>query len=426
MSISPELKLWATAAQARYIDAILEHGTQAAAARVLQINQRTIERGIAAVLRKSRADAEAPNDNAPGFEVRGVSTSYDQAGQVQARHVREAPVSPFDGGGIGESPARDGGDHYVVKGVSTYFDGEGQQRGQWVKTKLDDQRRADAARAAFAAMADELPRLNPVAAPAHSLPHLCNLYTMTDAHVGMLAWHKEGGANWDLKTAERELTGCFQQMIASSPAAATCVINQLGDWLHFDGLDAVTPTNRHLLDADARFQKVVVASLRILRSIVDMALRRHETVHIIMAEGNHDVASSVWLRVMFGALYENEPRVIVNDSALPYYMHRHGKTALWFHHGHLKKFEGLPGLIAAQFSVAWGETTKRYIHMGHCHHERVQEFPGVKVVQHPTLAARDAYAARHGYLSERQATAYTYHAEYGQVGAYTVTPEMLA
>jgi hypothetical protein len=50
----------------------------------------------------------------------------------------------------------------------------------------------------------------------------------------------------------------------------------------------------------------------------------------------------------------------------------------------------------------------------------------MKVVQHATLAARDAYAARGGWMSERQCTAYTYHTEYGQVCCNTVTPEMLA
>ena len=45
--------------------------------------------------------------------------------------------------------------------------------------------------------------------------------------------------------------------------------------------------------------------------------------------------------------------------------------------------------------------------------------------QHSTLAARDAYAARGGWHSERQATSITYHSRWGQVARHTVTPEML-
>ena len=387
--VDPTLKQWATSAQARYIDAINETGSASAAARQLGLAKSTV---IQAMINLKKRAA-----------IKGWSPDHDM--------TRTVP------------------DGFSVKGVSSYYGqndaGETVLKGQWVKSRADDERREQIMRAAFEAMAVELPRLAPIPAPTETYDQLCNLYTMTDCHVGMLAWHQEGGANWNLKIAETELTGCFRQMIASSPPARSCVINQLGDWLHFDSMEAVTPTNRHLLDADGRFQKVVVASLRVLRAMVDAALEQHERVHIIMAEGNHDIASSVWLRVMFSALYEHEPRVTVNESALPYYMHRHGRTVLWFHHGHLKKAEGLPGLFAAQFPVAWGETTKRYIHLGHCHHEMVKEHAGVKVVQHPTLAARDAYAARAGYTSERQATAYTYHSEFGQVASFTVTPEML-
>lgn len=48
------------------------------------------------------------------------------------------------------------------------------------------------------------------------------------------------------------------------------------------------------------------------------------------------------------------------------------------------------------------------------------------VIQHSTLAARDAYAARGGWMSERHVTSITYSDKYGQVARNTVTPEMLS
>jgi hypothetical protein len=157
-----------------------------------------------------------------------------------------------------------------------------------------------------------------------------------------------------------------------------------------------------------------------------MALAKHEKVVVLMAEGNHDISSSIWLRVMFKALFENEPRVSVIDSPLPYYVYQHGKTMLAFHHGHLHKNDRLPILFASEFPKVWGETTKRYAHCGHRHHVEEKEHSGITVIQHATLAARDAYAARGGWIAERQVSAITYHAEYGQVGRVTVTPEMVA
>jgi len=68
---------------------------------------------------------------------------------------------------------------------------------------------------------------------------------------------------------------------------------------------------------------------------------------------------------------------------------------------------------------------KRYVHVGHRHHVEEKEFSGIKIIQHSTLAARDAYAARGGWMSERQMLAITYHADHGEVARSTVTPEML-
>jgi hypothetical protein len=98
---------------------------------------------------------------------------------------------------------------------------------------------------------------------------------------------------------------------------------------------------------------------------------------------------------------------------------------LAFHHGHKKKNDQLPILFASQYPGIWGATTKRYAHTGHRHHGEAKEHSGMTVTQHPTLAARDAYAARGGWISERQASAITYHSHYGRVGEVVVCPEML-
>ena len=49
----------------------------------------------------------------------------------------------------------------------------------------------------------------------------------------------------------------------------------------------------------------------------------------------------------------------------------------------------------------------------------------MRVTQHPTLAARDAYAARGGWVTGREATSITYHKKFGKVGETTICPEML-
>lgn len=382
------LAQFATVRQLEYLDAIKQHGSATKAAAALVVNRRGVDQSLRALRMKAAAHGYSPEHDltrplAPGQMLRGASTLY--------RRGESEPVL------------------------------------QWVKSSADAEAQAAIQRAALEAMAQDIPRLSAIVpVPGNHRGDLCTVYTLTDSHVGMLAWGKESGADWDLKIAERTLVGCFAGMIAASPPASIGFISQLGDFLHYDSaLAAVTPIHGHSLDADGRMPKMVTSAIRILRTVIDMALHKHDRVVVLLAEGNHDVTSSVWLRAMFQALYENEPRIQVIDSELPYYQYQHGSTMLAFHHGHLHKLQGLPILFAAQFPEVWGATTKRYCHTGHRHHVEEKEHSGMTVIQHPTLAARDAYAARGGWIAERQVTSITYSSKFGQVARHTVTPEML-
>jgi len=317
-------------------------------------------------------------------------------------------------------------DGYQVKGTSTLYR-DGKQALQWVKTSIDAERQQEVFREALAGMKERLPRLAPVAPPPATLADLANLYVITDYHIGMLAHHTEGGADWDLKIAEKTLNGCFSQMISSAPTAETAIICQLGDFLHQDSIYPQTGTfgSSHILDADSRFTKIVRVAIKCLRNMIDMALKKHKNVYVILAEGNHDVTSSIWLREMMAALYEDDSRVNIDTSELPYYVHKHGETMLAFHHGHLKKMASLTATFAAQFAPIWGTTKFRYAHCGHLHHTHIKEDAGMIVTQHQTLTAKDSYSARHGYHAVRGAQCITYHVKHGQVATNNVTPEML-
>jgi hypothetical protein len=388
--VDPKLKDWATPRQAELIDAINEHGGLRAASRALG---RAVS-GFSQMLSSVKAKAS----------LGGYSPDHDL----------NKPIAPG----------------YVGKGHSTLYrvdkqTGEKREVLQWVKTKADEHARANMIEQAFLAASDELPRLPPLDPPDLVLGQLLNLYTITDYHLGMQAWAAEGGEDWDLVIAEMMLHKAFAQMVSSSPAAHKGVVNIQGDFLHTDGKTPVTPLHRHVLDASGRYAQMVHAAVRVMRRVVDMALARHTEVEVIFAEGNHDLEGSMWLRIMFAALYENEPRLTVNASELPFYVVRWGKVMLGIHHGHQVKNDALPLLFAAQYPTVWGETTKRYAHAGHRHHAETKEHSGMIVEQHPTLSARDAYAARGGWIAERAARCITYHETFGEVGRTTVTPEML-
>jgi hypothetical protein len=282
--------------------------------------------------------------------------------------------------------------------------------------------------AAIEAMCDDIPR-ELVSQPCSNETNsaLVNQYTFTDHHFGMLAWGKENlQADYDLEEAERLLVQWFKRAIEVSPNAKTAILAQLGDLLHADGLTPETPSSGHTLDADSRFSKVVRVVIRVIRQVIAMLLQKHEVVRVIMAEGNHDLSASVWLREMLGALYENEPRVSVDNSASPYYVYKHGRTVLFYHHGHLSRFDKVSSVMAGMFRREYGDSDFAYCHMGHLHHDKLQEGNLMTVEQHQTLAARDAYASRGGWLSGRSAKVITYHDKYGEVGRSTINFEMIS
>ncbi len=364
------------------VDAVTAHGGKAQAARVLGLPENTLRSRYISALAK-------------GFTP-----------QCQALKVGDQ-AAPGPG--------------LMLKGTSTYYGADG-KISQWVKTDRDMEQLYEMQKAALAAMCAEIAPLPKIAGPRHAQKDLLTLLTITDAHVGALAWDKETGADWDLTIAENCLVTTFCQMIDAAPSSAIGIVNQLGDFLHFDSLVPLTPTSKHALDADSRYQKIVEVSVRILRRVISHALSKFPKVQVYMHEGNHDPAGSVWLRVMMAQLYANNPRVSVGMSPNPYTAFQHGKNFIGFHHGHLSQKDKLPLLFAAKFPEMWGTTTHRVIHVGHLHHVVEHEHPGISVIQHATLAAPDAYAARNGWLSKRQAVSITYHADRGEIARAVFIP----
>lgn len=363
------------------IAALREHGSYRAAARALGVNYNAV------------------NERAKRLQLRGFSPEH------QMPHVLP--------------------DLYVAKRVSTLRDANGNVRAQWLIGAPDQDKVRAFFDAAAKALCEEIPKAEPVPAPSYVEDRLLNCYVITDYHLGMLSWHEETGADWDTAIAENTLVRWFYRAIASAPAADTAVLAQLGDFLHFDGLDTLTPTSGHSLDADTRFAKLVRVAIRALRRVIALLLSKHRHVHVIMAEGNHDLASSVWLRELLAAMYANEPRVSVDTNPDPYYCFEWGKTALFFHHGHKRKPDNVDAIFAAKFRETFGRTQHAYAHMGHMHHIDQRETALMVVEQHRTLAAPDAYASRGGWMSGRDAQVITYDKKFGEVARLRVNYQMV-
>lgn len=390
------------------VAALAEHGTQVAAASALGIARASFQNRLN---RAAERGLMGTRPVLPGFAIKSIASKEDGAWVKQTK----APGEVF------ELPAGQ-----MVKGVSALVDGQGREVAKWIKTAVDAEQQAATLRAVVDALKEDLPRVTMMLPPASVEADLLNQFVVTDSHFGMLAHREETGADYDLKLAEQLLLDWFAAAVAGAPQADTAVLAQIGDLMHHDSLESVTPAHRHVLDADSRLHKVVRVVIRTLRRIIDMLLQKHRHVHVVMASGNHDPASSVWVRELLATIYEDEPRVTVDTSPMLYYAYEWGSTALMFHHGHKRGVNNVDATLAGIFRELYGRSKYAYAHIGHLHSDEGRKSGLMYVERHETLAAPDAYAAGGGWLSGRSAKVITYSRQFGEVGRSTLRPEMVA
>jgi hypothetical protein len=396
------------------VAAFKAHGDKSAAARALDIPRGTLQKRLIIAAQRGMMLDHPPAK--PGFEITKISTAPD-GGQ----HITEKP----EHGDVFEMPPT----HFLGK-MTVQRGPDGRVIQDWIRAMPDAAAREAAMRAVVDALKEDLPRAEPVPTPFKGRADLLNQYTVTDLHFGMLSWKEETGADYDLKIAEQLLLDWFAAAIRQSPDASTAILCQLGDLLHHDSHLSVTPTHAHVLDADSRLQKMIRVVIRAMRRICRMLLEKHEHLHMIMADANHDPAAGAWLREMFSAFFEDEPRITVENSASTFYVHEFGETSLFYHHGHKRKIASIDSVFAGKFRGAYGRTKYSYAHMGHLHEDELKSTPLMKVERHETLAAPDAHSANGGWGNQpdstRSAKVITYSRHFGEVGRITLTPEMVA
>jgi DNA-binding Lrp family transcriptional regulator len=348
----------------------------------------------------------------PAFRVSQVTTNKD--GDPVSIQQKPAHGEPFQ---IPEG--------HSVKGVSALIDESGREIVKWVKTK-QEYPTEELIRTVVDELKKDIKPVKPEHTPKNCENQLLNQYVVTDHHFGQLSWGLEtGGKDYDLRIAEEIILNWFKSAIALAPAAHTGVFAQLGDFMHYDSMEAVTPSHRNILDTDSRIQKIIRVVIRVTRQIISMLLQKHKHVHLIWASANHDPTSSAWMRELLQALYDNEPRITIDSSPDLYYSYEWGRTALFYHHGHRRKVSNVDSVFAGKFKELYGHSDHAYAHIGHLHTDAVLDSNLMRVERHRTLAPPDAYSSGLGWISKQDAKIITYHRQYGEVSRLTISPAMI-
>lgn len=316
---------------------------------------------------------------------------------------------------------------FFIKQFTSETDGEGNVVRKWTRYEKEKQDYFNFLKEAIREFAEtEIPKTKPIPLDhSNQNDDLMVVYPVGDHHIGMLSWGDETGDNHDTEKGESLLMGAMNYLVDKSPSASTALVAILGDFLHYQG-DPTTEKSGNVLDTDTRFGNIIRVAMRTLRYLIDSALKKHQTVHLISEIGNHDPYSSIIFAEAMAHIYENEPRVIVNTSPSNFHYLKFGKVLIGTHHGDkVKKPENLALLMATDRSEDWGNTKYRYWYTGHIHNQKVFEFPGCTVESFRILPPVDAYAHNYGYRALRDMKAIIHHKEYGEVGRNTFNPLML-
>lgn len=428
--IDPDFRSYATTRQREIIEAVLQTGSSAAAAELLGINRSNVSRAITAVQARAVRLKYLEARNAklvPSMDAASVTDRYDADGALEGFTVEQRPAAE-DGLGNPDAPLPG----FVYKRISTYYGRGNEKLGEWQIQSPDAARRWLEIEGAIERRVEAVAPRAPTPLPAILGPaNMLNQVTIADGHVGALAWDVEtGSGNWDLNIARHTLLTGACWLMDNLPPAEELLLMVLGDFLDTDGYAPLTPASKHLLDVDGRYPKIADVGSDVIEDAVAHGLKRYSRVRLVIKPGNHDPQSAWWMRKLFTRIFRDEPRVIVEPSIRPYWAMLFGKTMISSHHGDKATLNELPGIFAADFAETWGKATYRICHTGHLHHKHFiihsgKELRGMMVYQHPTLAARNAWAADKGLAAARELLGHSYHVNGAMVTTLHFAPEML-
>ncbi len=297
---------------------------------------------------------------------------------------------------------------------------------QWVKTERDPhdpQLLLESIKRAVA-RADLPARAAVPVAEGYNTRQL-TVYPIGDPHLGLYAWCKMTGQDWNLEMAEYALGRAADHLVNVAPRTQRCCIIPLGDYSHSDNMQNRTARSGHPLDVSDVWPKVQESILRVTLRIVDRALEKHEFVDVMVMIGNHDDQSAMMLSLALTVIYRNNPRVRIDEGYNVFRYLEFGKCLIGAHHGHTAKKQDLAGIMAVDRAEAWGRTKHRYIYVGHFHHEWKTESMGVIIEGFRTMAGPDNYTHSAGYRSGRSMVCDVLDIEYGRIARHEVGIDQL-
>lgn len=293
---------------------------------------------------------------------------------------------------------------------------------EWVKTNVSLDKQLESAKFIVETLAGEIPKPDVIMPRAvHYDTNKFTVIPIGDPHIGLYVWSDETGVEWDTDIAKRVFSNVFSRLLSRAPDTEEVILVNTGDFFHADNMRGETSRSGHKVDTHGRYGKWLEAGIVIARMFVESCLRKYKKVTFVNVPGNHDDILGLAIGLFIQSMYEQPDRLeVLPGKAQFQYVHRNN-VLLGFAHGHTCKLSALPGKMANDQHILWGQAEERHWFTGHVHHNQwlqYKEHPGCVVESVGIIPPRDAYAYGKGYGSKRSIQAIVFDADHGEYERY--------
>jgi hypothetical protein len=245
----------------------------------------------------------------------------------------------------------------------------------------------------------------------------CLVLNFTDLHFG--GWGLERAT----ETVNRGLTDAIAR---SSGYNIEKIIFVMGsDCLHTDtAYYTTTKGTQQVTDGSSwaeAFKAAQAAYTHCIASLAPLA-----PIHCVHVSGNHDELMSYALAQTIEATFSKSKTITfdVDDSPRKYVAF--GTSMLCFTHGDKVRDTDLPMIVSHEAADMWGQTSHRYVYMGHLHHNKqvkylaVKEHPGITLQWLRSPKPTNKWHRDNGYLGSQGITSFIHSKDGGQVAGLSV------
>lgn len=268
---------------------------------------------------------------------------------------------------------------------------------------------------------------HPVATKHRSSAECLYEICLPDLHFGKLAHKEEVGEDYDIKIATARAQSAVDELLKrTNTSDIERILFPIGNDLFNVDNQISTTTAGTRQDCDTRFHKMVKTTRRVLVEIIDQ-LSTIAPVDIPIVVGNHDTITAFMMGEIIEAIYHNNPKIRVDNSASQRKYYQYYFNGFQFTHGNNENHKDLGLIFATEQPRLWADTKFRFCQLGHFHHEKkinyvsLDSHQGFQIEILPSLSGSDAWHNSKGYMANKSAKSFLYHQTQGEVGSFKFT-----